>query len=128
MKENHNAVIYGHRLDNGEDFGMLEQYLDQSFLDAHKNIMIETAAGTTSWSIIAVFPIDVAKESFDCSKCEDFNDVSVRNYFMSEIKKRNVMLTDDYTYQENAQFITLSTCYYPTNPVNGRLVIVAVRK
>lgn len=128
MKNNHNAVIYGHRLDNGEDFGMLEQYLDQSFLDAHQNIMIETSAGTTSWSIISVFPIDVDKESFDYSKCEDFNDVSVRNYFMSEIEKRNVMLTNDYTYQENAQLITLSTCYYPTDPVNGRLVIVAVRK
>ncbi len=128
MKDDKNAVIYGHRLDNGEDFGALESYLDQQFLNEHPEIMIETPAGETTWKIISVFTENVATDTFDYSQCESLDDISTRDYFMNQIKSRNLMKTDDYVYQNGAQLITLSTCYYPVDIKNGRLIVVAVRK
>ena len=128
MKPNHNAVIYGHRLYTGDDFGMLKSYLEQDFYDAHPNIYLETTAGETTWKIISVFTINVATDSFVYSDCENLEKEAERNYFLSEIKQRNQIDTGSYTYQNGDQFITLSTCHYETNRENGRLVVVAVRQ
>lgn len=128
MKPNHNAVIYGHRLYTGDDFGMLKSYLEQDFYDAHPDIYLETTAGETTWKVISVFTINVATDSFAYSECENLEKESERNYFLSEIKQRNQIDTDNYTYQSGDQFITLSTCHYETNRENGRLVVVAVRQ
>lgn len=128
MKPNHNAVIYGHRLYTGDDFGMLKNYLEQDFYDAHPDIYLETTAGETTWKIISVFTINVATDSFAYSDCENLEKEAERNYFLNEIKQRNQIDTGGYIYQNGDQFITLSTCHYETNRENGRLVVVAVRQ
>lgn len=128
MKPNHNAVIYGHRLYTGDDFGMLKNYLEQDFYDVHPDIYLETTAGETTWKIISVFTINVATDSFAYSDCENLEKEAERNYFLNEIKQRTQIDTGGYIYQNGDQFITLSTCRYETNRENGRLVVVAVRQ
>lgn len=127
MKANHNAIIYGHRLDEKEDFGVLRDYVNQDFYDKHPTIYIETTSGTTTWEIISIFTIDTGEDSFEYWTYEDFTNASNRDTFMTEIKKRNIVDIEPYTYQENDQFITLSTCHYEVDKEDGRLVIVAVR-
>lgn len=127
MKANQNAVIYGHRLYTGEDFGMLKNYLEQDYYDEHPDIKLETTAGETSWRIISVFTINVAKDSFSYIDYEDLSGSSTRDYFLNEIKNRTFVNTGDYTFHSGDQFITLSTCHYETDRNNGRLVVVAVR-
>lgn len=128
LKPGHNAIIYGHRLDTGEDFGMLREYLDQTFYDQHPDIMLETTAGTTSWHIVSVFALNYQTDAFDYTQCEDLTDAGNRNYFLSQIKSHNMITVGDYTSSEDDEYITLSTCHYETHPDNGRLVVVAIRK
>ena len=128
MKPDHNAVIYGHRLYTGDDFGMLRKYLDQSFYDEHPDIYLETQAGETMCKIISVFTVNVATDDFEYYTYENLEKESVRNYFISQIKQKNEIDTGDYSYKTGDQFITLSTCQYEVDKENGRLVVVAVRQ
>lgn len=128
LKPGHNAIIYGHRLDNKEDFGMLRDYLDQTFYDEHPDIMIETTAGTTAWQIISVFALNYQTDNFDYTQCENLTAEGNRSYFLSQIKSHNAIKTADYVSSAEDEYITLSTCHYETHPDNGRLVVVAVRK
>ena len=95
---------------------MLESYLDQQFLNEHPEIMIETPAGETTWKIISVFTENVETDTFDYSQCESLDDISIRDYFMNQTSKiRNLNENGCYVYQNGAQLITLSTCYYPVD-------------
>lgn len=128
MAPDKNCVIYGHRLESREDFGMLRDYLDQEFYDRHKEIYVETDSGTTTWKIISVFTINIAEDSFSYTAYTDLADSQSRGFFLGEIRTRNLIDTGDYGYKTGDEFITLSTCHYETDQENGRLVIVAVRQ
>lgn len=124
---NKNCVIYGHRLDSGEDFGVLKSYLNQEFYDEHPCIYIETDSGTSEWDIISVFTINISTDSFAYTAYSDMADNSSRGVFLGEVRQRNLIDTVDYTYQTGDRLITLSTCHYETDIDNGRLVVVAVK-
>ena len=124
---NKNCVIYGHRLDSGEDFGVLKSYLDQEFYNEHPCIYIETDSGTSEWDIISVFTINISTDSFAYTAYSDMADNSSRGVFLGEVRQRNLIDTMDYTYQTGDRLITLSTCHYETDIDNGRLVVVAVK-
>lgn len=125
---NKNCVIYGHRLDSGEDFGVLKSYLDQEFYNEHPCIYIETDSGTSEWDIISVFTINISTDSFAYTAYSDMADNSSRGVFLGEVRQRNLIDTVDYTYQTGDKLITLSTCHYETDIDNGRLVIVAAKR
>lgn len=127
MKPNQNALIYGHRLRSGTDFGMLKSYLDQAFYEEHPDIKLETTAGETSWHILSVFSINIASDSFAYTTYGDLSDTATRNTFFNGIKQRNEINTGDYSFKTGDEFITLSTCHYEEDPDDGRLVVVAVR-
>ena len=127
MKPNQNAILYGHRLRSGADFGMLKSYLDPGFYEEHPDIKIETTAGETSWHIISVFPINIATDGFAYTTSEDLSDVTTRTEFLNGIKQRNQIDTGDYSFKDGDELITLSTCHYEEDPEEGRLVVVAVR-
>lgn len=124
---NKNCVIYGHRLDSGEDFGVLKSYLNQEFYNEHPCIYIETDSGTSEWDIISVFTINISTDSFAYTAYSDMADNSSRGVFLGEVRQRNLIDTVDYTYQTGDRLITLSTCHYETDIDNGRLVVVAVK-
>lgn len=124
---NKNCVIYGHRLDSGEDFGVLKSYLDQEFYNKHPCIYIETDSGTSEWDIISVFTINISTDSFAYTAYSDMADNSSRGVFLGEVRQRNLIDTMDYTYQTGDRLITLSTCHYETDIDNGRLVVIAVK-
>ena len=125
---NKNCVIYGHRLDSGEDFGVLKSYLDQEFYNEHPCIYIETDSGTSEWDIISVFTINISTDSFAYTAYSDMADNSSRGVFLGEVRQRNLIDTVDYTYQTGDKLITLSTCHYETDIDNGRLVVVAAKR
>lgn len=124
---NRNCTIYGHRLDDDTDFGMLKSYLTQDFYNEHPTICIETDSGTTEWDIISVFTINVATDSFAYTAYPDMSNTSDRGVFLGEIRNRNLVDTKDYVYQTGDSLITLSTCHYETDIDNGRLVVVAAK-
>ena len=125
---NKNCTIYGHRLEDGTDFGILKEYLDQDFYNAHKTISIETDTGVSEWEIISVFTINIAEDSFAYHEYYDMSDNASRGNFLNEIRTRNQIHTKDYTFQNGDKLITLSTCHYETDKENGRLVVVAVNR
>lgn len=126
MKRGQNAVIYGHRLDTAEDFGMLKSYVDQTFYDLHPTLFFETDDGITEWKIVSVFTLNVETDPFDYLGYPDLSSAATRNKFVAEITKRSLVDTGANTFNENTRFVTLSTCHYETHPDNGRLVVVAI--
>lgn len=128
MQPNMNAVIYGHRLVEREDFGMLREYLDQEFYDEHKEIYLETVAGTTRWKIISVFTINLEYGQFNYPEYTDLTESTRLNTFLNEVRTRSEVQTDEYSYESGDQFITLSTCHYETDREYGRLAVVAVKE
>lgn len=128
MVPSRNCIIYGHRLDTLEDFGMLRRYLEQDFYDNHKTIEIETDDGISKWKIISVFTFNAGTDYFDYPTYIDFSDSKTKNIFLSEILSRNEIETDIYQGTYSDTFITLSTCHYETDQIDGRLVVVAVKE
>lgn len=124
-----NCIIYGHRLDSGEDFGMLKSYLDQTFYDEHDKIFLESEQGISEWRIISVFTINIAKDPFFYTKYTDLEERNNREFFLDEITSRNLIkIKEPYSYCQGDSLMTLSTCHYETDKENGRLVLVAAKQ
>lgn len=115
-----NLIIYGHNMSNGTMFAPLLNYKEQSFFAEHQSIELQTIDGIQRYSVFAVAKIKGNDEfyTFIDQKDEEYN------YFVSYIKSLSLYETGILP-EDNAQIITLSTCY-GRNGVD-RLVVVGVK-
>ena len=106
------SLIYGHHMENGKMFGVLDEYLDQGYFDAHR-----TATLTVS---DAVYPI----KFFACIEA----DASVEEIFAPtetdgtlEYVRRNALI---WYEPEGERLIALSTCKFPQT--TARIIVFGV--
>lgn len=120
-----NFIIYGHNMKDGEMFGDLDLYQEESFYREHSKISFDTLYEERTYEIIAVFPSQVYNSNDNVFKYYQFYQADTKKEFddfYNNIKKLSL-----YDTGVNAKFgdtfLTLSTCAYHVE--DGRFVIVA---
>ncbi len=124
-----NLIIYGHNMENGNMFGTLKKYRnDSSYYGNHPIIQLNSNYKQYQYKIFAFFIIDAEDETetaFECWNNINFADETDFYNFVNEAKKRTIRLNDvDVEYGD--KLLTLSTCngiFGQHGP--GRLIVLA---
>ena len=123
-----NLIIYGHNMKDGQMFGGLMDYVDQTFYEAHPVIRLDTPEIFAEYQIIAVFKTSVYDKPSGTFQYFDFidaQDEAAYQTFVQAIMRLSLYETG-HTAAYGDPLLTLSTCEYSSE--NGRLVVVAKRK
>lgn len=120
-----NLVLYGHHMNDGSMFAVLDKYKKEDFWKEHKTIHFDTLSDRNEYEIVAVFKTVVYTDSPDSFKYYHFSDAGNAEEFDAYIEKcKELALYDTgVTAEYGDKLITLSTCEY--SQTNGRIVIVA---
>lgn len=116
-----NIIIYGHNIVGGRVFGVLLQYGNYDFYEAHRTLYLDTSNEKREYKIIAVI------KDTDISSCYTFiNAADKKEYdnYIAYVKEHSVYeckITSEY----GTQLITLSTCDNAGG--NSRFIVVAAR-
>lgn len=118
-----NLIIYGHHMNSGKMFAVLEDYKSETFYQEHKYISLKTLHGNEKYEIMAAFSTSVYTESgFSYYTFAAADEKQEYDTFVSECKERSLYETGcQARYGE--KLLTLSTCEYSQK--NGRMVVVA---
>lgn len=105
----HNTVIYGHNMKNGDMFGNLKNFRDIDFLNKHREIKIYTPTGEMTYKIFAavVYNDRLLTDSYD------FKTTEGRQAFLDSLNMLNHPdnhILDDVEVTADDYFLTLSTC------------------
>lgn len=105
-----NTVIYGHDMRNGSMFQNLHNYLDQSFFDSNRDIIIYTPDAVRHYRVFAAYLYDDRHimESFE------FTDKAVYRAYLDgifSIRDMNAHIDRTVEVGTDDKIITLSTCY-----------------
>lgn len=114
--QSRNLVIYGHNMNDGSMFGVLEEMLDADFLQEHTALTLETPEGTRNYEIVTAMKTDITRIPFnrvDFAADEDFL------AFADQLHQ-----TGGYTADKEDCLLTLVTCAYDWE--GARTVVVAV--
>ncbi len=114
-----NTLIFGHNTWNGQMFGDLKKYQQQSFYEAHPTVYIITADGTRKYSIVSAYKTTTASDIYTSSFVDDAQYAS----WLKDKIDRSLIQTDKETVIGNEQTIVLSTCTGHNS--SGRFVVVA---
>lgn len=122
-----NIIIYGHRMNNGDMFGGLGNYLKKDYGLSHNIIYFDSLYEHRTYELIAVFKSKIFYTDEEVFKYYQFTQAKTKEEFDSSVKSIKEMAVYDtgVEAQWGDEFITLSTCDHYTP--NGRLVVVAKR-
>lgn len=118
-----NTVIYGHDMKNGSMFQSLHNYMDKTFFEENRNVVIYTPDAIRHYKIFAAYLYDDRHilQSFD------FDDREVYRQYLDRIFAiRDMNANIDMSMQVDAddKILTLSTCY--GNQSDKRYLVQAV--
>lgn len=65
------AIIYGHNMKNGTQFGNLRKYLDNDFRSTHPTIEFQTKSGIHFYTVVDVIRTDIYDEIYNQIKTDD---------------------------------------------------------
>lgn len=121
-----NLIIYGHNMHDYSMFGSLKKYINEAnYYDQHPIVYLNSNYRKYTYKVFGMIIIDVDDETdtkFDYWNTLDFADEENFYWYVNEIKRRTVRLTDvDVKYGD--QILTLSTCNSTFS--EGRLVVFA---
>lgn len=121
-----NLIIYGHHMNSGSMFAVLDEYKSSDFYEAHPLVELQTLHGEETYRIMAVFTTPVYTGN-DFAYYEFTNTGKKEEYdaFVEECQSRSLYDTG-VTAAYGQRLLTLSTCEYSQK--NGRMVVVAVRE
>lgn len=121
-----NIIIYGHNSSNGQMFGYLNSYKNESFYKAHKEIRFDTLYEHHTYEIIAVCQGRVRYIDEEGFRYYNYtNDEFELDSFFMDMRNQSIYPVD-HEFENSDRFITLSTC--SNDSESGRLYVVAVRK
>ena len=120
-----NTILYGHHMKNGQMFGSLSSYSEQSYCEKHPYIQFDTIYEKGLYEIMYVFRSRVYSEDEIVFKYYQFIDAQSEQEFDSYMNDMAEMSLYDtgVTASFGDQLLTLSTCDYQEK--NGRFVVVA---
>jgi len=118
LENNKNVIIYGHRMKDGSMFGQLKKYLDKDFFKSNKTIYLDSLYEGYD---IEVFSVYQTTTSFYYIETE-FPEQQSFQKFIDQIKEKSFFSSDISINQEDT-IVTLSTCDYALDSLEGRLVV-----
>lgn len=118
--EDPNTVIYGHDMKNGSMFQNLHNYMDRTFFDSNREVLIYTPDKILHYKIFAAYLYDNRHllQSIDFSSEEVFGQY-LNNVF--SMRDMNSFVDTSMEVTSEDKIITLSTCY-AGNPAQRYLV------
>ena len=121
--EDPNTVLYGHGMANGSMFDGLHQYMDRSFFDENREVIIYMPDKILHYQIFAAYLFDNRHllQSIDFTNPEIFQAYLDMVYGIRDMKS-NIDTSANVTSQD--KIITLSTCYAGMN--DKRYLVQAV--
>ena len=122
-----NIIIYGHRMNNGDMFGGLGNFLKKDYGLSHNVIYFDSLYEHRKYELIAVFRSKIFYTDEEVFKYYQFTEAKTKEEFDASVKSIKEMAVYDtgVEAQWGDEFITLSTCDHYTP--NGRLVVVGKR-
>jgi SrtB family sortase len=113
-------LIYGHHMDNGAMFGGLDDYLDSSYRDAHREGVLISPSGVYDLELFAVISTD-AYEKMIYEPGPDRTAAEIIDFLTNPGQRADVHYYDAALGREATKITALSTCADATT--NGRLVV-----
>ena len=122
-----NLIIHGHTMKNGEMFGDLSLYEDETYAKEHNIIKFDSLYESREYEVISVFYSQVYYTTDDCFKYYKFFSADNQQEFddwYDNIKDLSLFDTG-VEAKFGDEFITLSCCAYHVD--DGRFVVVGKR-
>ena len=117
--ESQNTVVYGHNMNDGTVFAVLQKMADEAFRNEHSKILLQTSDGLREYQIAAVLKTDITKLRFNRTEFADYADFLS---FQKELFAQS--LYESQTIPgEGCRLLTLVTCSYEWE--NARTVVIA---
>lgn len=116
--DSRNLVVYGHNMNDGTMFAVLEKMADLEIRQAHPTAVLQTAEGTHEYRIMAVMTTDTEQLLFNRTQFTGDED------FLSFAD--SMLAGSGYTAQASDRLLTLVTCAYDWD--GARTVVIAVRQ
>ena len=117
--ESRNLVAYGHNMNDGTMFAILQKMADEAFRNEHSKILLQTSDGLREYKIAAVLKTDIEKLPFNRTVFADDADYLT---FQKELFTQS-LYTPDTIPGTDCRLLTLVTCSYEWE--NARTVVVA---
>ena len=121
--ESRNTVVYGHNMNDGTMFAVLQKMADAAFREEHSEILLQTETGLQEYTIVAVLKTDISKLSFNRTVFADDGDFLS---FQKELLAQPLYHDPAFIPGADHRLLTLVTCSYEWD--NARTVVVAVQK
>ena len=118
-----NLIIYGHHMNSGKMFAVLDRYKSIKFYREHTLISYNTLQGEETYQVISVFctPVYTGRDFPYYTFTEAENAADFQEYIQA-VKGRSLYDTG-ISAVFGEKLLTLSTCEYSQR--NGRIVVVA---
>ena len=117
--ESKNLVVYGHNMNDGTMFAVLQKMAKEAFRNEHSKILLQTSDGLREYRIAAVLKTDIQKLSFNRTVFADDADFLS---FQEELFAQSVYEPETIPGAD-CRLLTLVTCSYEWE--NARTVVVA---
>lgn len=122
VSDGENLVIYGHNMKSGVMFGNLGQYAALSYCQEHPAVLLQTADGVSSYTVVAVLKADVSMFPFQQTL---FQEPDGLFGYVSQAKALELFENGENASPDTEQVLTLVTCSYEWD--GARNIVVAVR-
>ena len=116
-------MVYGHNMNDGTMFAVLQKMADAAFREEHSEILLQTETGLREYTIVAVLKTDIQKLSFNRTVFADDEDFLS---FQKELLAQPLYHDPAFIPGAGHRLLTLVTCSYEWD--NARTVVVAVQK
>lgn len=117
--ESKNLVVYGHNMNDGTMFAVLQKMADEAFRNEHSKILLQTSDGLREYRIAAVLKTDIQKLRFNRTVFADDADFLS---FQKELFAQSLCKTETIPGADR-RLLTLVTCSYEWE--SARTVVVA---
>lgn len=118
LENNWNTIIYGHRMKDGSMFGQLKKYLEKDFFNENSTIYLDSLYEGYD---VEVFSVYQTTTDFYYIETE-FSDGPDYQQFIQQLQERS-LYEADVEIGPDDQIVTLSTCDYAVDSLEGRLVV-----
>ena len=117
--ESKNLVVYGHNMNDGTMFAVLQKMADEAFRTEHSKILLQTSDGLREYRIAAVLKTDIQKFPFNRTEFADDADFLS---FQKELFAQSLCKTETIPGAD-CRLLTLVTYSYEWE--SARTVVVA---
>ena len=117
--ESKNLVVYGHNMNDGTMFAVLQKMADEAFRTEHSKILLQTSDGLREYRIAAVLKTDIQKFPFNRTEFADDADFLS---FQKELFAQSLCKTETIPGADR-RLLTLVTCSYEWE--SARTVVIA---